>query len=273
MQLRSVLAVSLVVLAGALSGGRSLASDWVQASSYVDAEGKWVSEPSAYDLNTSSYSTDQSNRLGWGAVLKLNYATPVLSDRVRVTTDFGYSTVDKVRLTVTYSDDSTATMEYDGTVVHDVTASTLTFNQGLVKSVEYSSHYLRTGFYWWLYDIQLYQCPAAPAPLSGTTLAPTSINATSAVLHGKVVSNGGAPCYGRFVYWKSPETRLCTAWRSDLGNNQEFTAAVSGLDEGAGYAYQAQLAATAAPAEGDIVTCEPLNAFTTIKIDETSSIE
>ncbi len=269
----SVLAASLVVLAGVLSGGRSLAADWVQASSYADAEGKWTYETRAYDLNTGTYSPDGSNRAGWGAVLKLNYATPVDSDRVRVSTDFGYGVVDKVKLTVTYSDDSTASMEYGSPVVQDVTYSTLTFTRGLVKSVEFSYHYLSSGWIFWLYECQLYQCPAAPDPLSGTTLEPSSINATSAVLHGKVVSNGGLPCWGRFVYWKSPETKLYTPWRSDLGNNQEFTAAVSALDENAGYAYQTQLAVSANPAAEDIVTCEPLNAFTTVKVDETSSIE
>jgi hypothetical protein len=268
----TMLAVSLAVLAGVFAG-QAQAADWIAASSYADAESKWTGETAAYDSSTSSYASDSSSRVGWGAVLKLNYATPVNSDRVRISTDFGYGVVDKVRLTVTYSDSSTTSTDYDGAVVLDVTASTLTFTKGLVKSVEISYHYLAAGWIWWLYDIQLYQCPDAPAPLSGSTLDPTSVNATSAVMHGKVVSNGGAPCYGRFAFWVSADNKYYSPWRSDLGNNQEFTVALNGLDQNVGYSYQVQLAPSATPTAEQIVTCAPVKTFTTVKVDENSAEE
>jgi|GEM_PF-3254603 len=269
----ALLAVSLAVLAGIFGGSAAWAADWIAASSYADAENKWTGETAAYDSSTSSYASDGSNRVGWGAVLKLNYATPVTSDRVRVSTDFGYGIVDKVKLTITYNDNSAVSTEYNGAVVQDVTLSTLTFTKGLVKSVEFSYHYLASGWNFWLYDIKLYQCPDAPAPLSGITLDPTSVNATSAVMHGKVVSNGGSPCYGRFVFWKLVDSKFYSPWRGDLANNQEFTVALSGLEQNAGYSYQVQLAPSATPTPEQIVTADPVKTFTTVKVDESSSEE
>jgi len=266
-------AIALAVFAGVFGGSAARAADWVAASSYADAENKWTGETAAYDTSTSSYASDGSNRVGWGAAFKLNYATPVNSDRVRVSTDFGYGVVDRIKLTVTYNDNSSVTTEYDGTVVQDVTLSTLTFTKGLVKSVEFSYRYVISGWNFWLYDLKLYQCPETPAPLSGTTLDPTSVNATSAVMHGKMVSNGGSPCYGRFVFWKLVDAKFYSPWRGDLGNNQEFTAALSGLEQNASYSYQVQLAPTAEPAAEQIVTAEPVKTFTTVKVDESSSEE
>ena len=104
----ALLAATLVVAAKPQA---ARAEEWVQATSHEDPEGLWTGEGSAYDGSTSSYTSDTSNRTGYGAVLRLQYSTAVSSDRVRVYADFGFGIVDKVRLKVTYADDSTETNE------------------------------------------------------------------------------------------------------------------------------------------------------------------
>jgi hypothetical protein len=228
-----VLAVTMMIT------GLAQAEDvWVSPTGYTDIEGKWAEEYRSYDGSTNTYSRDISNREGWGPYLQLNFSTPVHSDRLRILSDYGWGVVETVELEVRYVGQTEWTPVHSGSVL-DVTFTTITFTEGDVNAVRLRYNFLQAGYYWWLYEMQIYRIDTTNDP-QGETLAATSVNATTATFQAHLTEDGGAPCQIRFQYGLDQNYGTDTAWAGEYTDGQSLGLPISGLTDATTYHYRAQ---------------------------------
>ncbi|MCK6475093.1 MAG: hypothetical protein L6R28_25505, partial [Planctomycetes bacterium] len=123
-----------VVLGGLATGKTAHAAGWVSPTGHSDPENKWTSEANSYDGSTSTYASDTSNRIGYGAWINFTLATPILSDRVRVNADFGYGVVNKVDIDV--KRDGQWVDVWEGAVA-DAQYTEKTFTAGTVSEIRF----------------------------------------------------------------------------------------------------------------------------------------
>jgi PKD repeat protein len=252
---------SLVALVFGVLLSSQAQAGWTQATGQEDPEGKWEDEGKASDGDAALYAIDKSNRVGDGAWLVLNFQKDgegIESNRLRVNADFWAPIADKLRIEVRYDGENEFVNVniVDGVVPNAVYAEFVLPKEGKVNAIRVRWHYVKSGYWFWLYDIQLFEVEPPPIdPPQGETLEPSSVNLTSAVLRGRVKSDGGGACQTRFVYGTDaalPADSPATAWTGSFGADDEFTAFVKDLTPGAAYYYRAEVKNTAAARAGMI---------------------
>ncbi len=237
------------------TAGLPRAAGWVPPTSNQNPEGQWVNIPSAYDGNLGTYASDQSNRAGYGAYVYFGLDNPIHCGRVRVAADFGYGVVDSVQIDVRRGGVWTSVL--DGTI-NDAQYTEVAFSPGDVDEARFRFHYTQAGYFFWCYEFAFYESPEIIVPPMLSTLNASSVSATSAILHGKILDDGGAPVQYRFEYGTDTTYGTDTAWTGSLQSGRIFGRAVSGLTNGLTYHFRVQ----AQNSEGTIVNGNDLT-FTT----------
>jgi hypothetical protein len=238
--------VALVVSAEARAG-------WTTASGVVAGDtddDKWADKVKASDGDAAKYAVDKSNRVGNGAWLQLNFVKDgkgVLSDRLRVNADFWAPIADKVEIQVRYDGETefVAVNVENGVVPNAAYAELALPREGRVNAVRFRWHYVKNGYWFWLYELQLFEVEPPPIdPPQCETLSPSSVNAASAVLRGSVTTDGGGECRVRLVYGTDanlPAGSPATDWAGSFGTGDDFAAFVSNLTAGTTYYYRAEV--------------------------------
>lgn len=257
----------------ALFAAQEARADWQVASGFTDAEGKWTSKEKASDGDPALYGVDQSNRAGDGAVLRMTFGDGIYADQFRFNADRWTGAVDYVVVKVYYGGANPTTSEFtfyalkNGQPVAETAADgypnaaykTVAITPGIVTAVEFKFHYTRSGYYFWLYECQLFRQVPPVQPPAGLTLDPTSVNSTSAVFQGQVQSDGGGACKARFEYGLTATYGSFTPWVENLGTGNGITAYVSGLETGKQYHFRIQVqnsAGTVAGQDKSFVACQ-----------------
>jgi hypothetical protein len=93
-----------------------------------------------------------------------------------------------------------------------------------------------------LHDVSINYSPWIGQPLASTSPA-TSVEETTATLHGSVIDDGGEACQYQFVYgtnYGGPYP-YSTGWTGSVTTGQSFSVGVTGLNKGTKYYFVAQV--------------------------------
>lgn len=251
--------VGALLLAGPLAAADGT---WVAPSQFQEPANKWINEAYAYDSSAATYADDRSNLAGDGPWLQLHFSTVLRTDRVQVVADFGYNIVDRVD--VEYVDAAGVWHAgYSGPVANDA-LSVVTIAPAPVQTnaCRFRFHYLKAGYYFWLYDFKAYRVPDNQSAPVIQTEAATSITDTSAVLHGSVLSDGGSLCGVRFLWRKQGVTAWnASAWTSTTVSAGQPAAVVlasaSQLQAGSSYEYRVEAQNDWYTTQGSLITFTP----------------
>ncbi len=232
------LAWGLLLLAGMAVSLKAAPGDWIRPVASTDVLNLWTTDANAYDGSLATYASDASNRVGYGGEMQFTLPATLLSDRVRVSADFGYGVVDKVQIKI-LPHLGAWTVVYDG-VINDVSYSELTFTQQQIDAFSFTFHYLSTGYNFWLYDIAAMEASPAPtAPVVLSTSA-TSLSDNAAVLHAILSNSGGLPCQLRFEYGLTAAYGSSTPWQSGYGTGDTMGYPIGGLAAATLYHFRAE---------------------------------
>lgn len=169
----------------------------------------------------------------------------VESDCLRVNADFWAPIADKMRIDVRYDGEADFVPLLNGVVPNAEYQEFVLPKRGKVNAVRVRWHYIKSGYWFWLYELQLFEVEPPPIdPPEGETREPSSVNLASAVLRGSVSSDGGGACEVRFVYGTGaalPAGSSATAWTGSFGAGDEFTSFIEGLTSGVVYYYRAEV--------------------------------
>ncbi len=246
--IRNGLALSALLLIFFVANQNASALGWKSPTGFSDPDSKWVSESSSFDGNTGTYAEDQTQATGWGSYLYLTLTDPILCSRVRVYSDFGYGVVDEVDIDV-YRD-GVWVDAWQGAIL-DSSWTELSFTAGNVTQARFRYRYNTGGWRFWLYEFEFFeQPPEISVPICQTTAA-TSVEATAAVVHGKVLDDGGEPCEYRFEYGPTIAYGSATVWGESSVTGDTFGTLLSGLTEGTTYHFRAQLRNASGTASGN----------------------
>ncbi|MBD3264546.1 MAG: hypothetical protein GF375_05555, partial [Candidatus Omnitrophica bacterium] len=209
---------------------------WVSPTGANDPGGQWVSESNAYDDNTGTYASNQYGSTGWGQWIVLTLGSGIYCDMVRVNADYGYGIVDAVQIDV-----------YDGTwhtvhngAINDCAWTEISFSAyNNVTQARFRFHYAAGGYYFWLYEFDFWEGQIIVEPTCDTDDA-TSVEETSAVLHGEVTDDGGELCEYRFQYGLTDSYGNNTSWTGSKQTNDTFGETITGLSTGNTYHFRAQ---------------------------------
>ncbi|PCJ54383.1 MAG: hypothetical protein COA79_21945, partial [Planctomycetota bacterium] len=191
----------------------TLSADWEVADSHSDPESKWTTEANSYDNSNSTYASDTSNRMGYGAFLHLVYNTPINSDKLRINADFGFGIVDKVNVWIKRN--GVWIDVHDGVVANN-SDTEITFTEGPVSEVKYRFNYIATGYYFWIYELQVYEKAIVITDPSASIQVATSIESHQGMLHADLTSDGGSPVKARFEYGATASLGSQTDWIEGL---------------------------------------------------------
>ncbi|MFH1221419.1 MAG: hypothetical protein V1694_13330 [Candidatus Eisenbacteria bacterium] len=235
------------------------AAGWVTPTGNTDGTG-WSGGVLARDGSTATYASHYP-ALGWGGWETFSLSATIWSDRFRVMADFGYGEVDSVQVDVS-PDDVTWITVHAGAVA-DADWDTKTYTPQNVRYARFRFHRLTTSYIMWLYELQLYEAPPAINLPTITTTAATSVEETSAILHGLLTESGGEPCDIRFQYGLTTDYEFgFTPWVSGFvtGNTSGFM--VTGTASGVTYHFRAQARNSQGTVDGldSTFTCGPAGA-------------
>jgi len=214
---------------------------WVTPTGFVDAGNQWDFEARAYDGNTSSYAQNSYAGVGWGQFIELTLAAPILSDRLRIKADYLNAQVQEVDVDVfkdgawvdAYLGGSEA--EWNGKYFE------VTYPKGTVSSFRFRYNYLAGGYYYWLYEAQVYESALVINPPVCQVQNATAIQRTAAILHGLVFDDGGEPCEYRFNYGQTTGYGISTAWTGSQKTGDSLSKLASGLEPATTYHFQAEI--------------------------------
>jgi hypothetical protein len=231
---------------------------WVAPSGFQDPENKWASEAKAYDASSATYASDQCNRVGNGPWLVLTYAQPIRSNQVQVNADFGYGIVDAVAVEALVG--AAWTPLYSGPV-QNVTPTVISFPSLTTSSFRFRFHYLKRGYYFWLYDFRAFSQPITLSQPVVAARPATSVTHFSAVLHGDLASDGGDLCRARFAFQAAGAAGpTYTAWQGGLSTGQGANAVltpVAGLTAGTTYTFWMEASNSQGTLQGPTATFTP----------------
>ena len=217
------------------------ATGWISPTGDQEPGGQWNQPALAYDGNIGTYAVNTYAGTGWGQYIVFTLTNPIVSDRVRINTDYLDAQVSQVEVDV-FVDGAWVTAFVGGSeATWNDKWVTITFPKGTVTQARFRYNYAVGGFYYWMYEFQFYQGAAAITPPSCATTPATSIQSTSAVLQGSVIDDGGEPVQYRFQYGPTTSYDTNTAWGGSAATGEVLSAPVSGLASYTTYHYRAQV--------------------------------
>jgi len=211
---------------------------WLTPKHDNNYEGAWQNDWLAYDGDPGTNSFAQcGDRIGYGPFIAFGFDTTFYCDQVRVCSDFDPGYTDAIEIDV--HNGSGWQVGYQGLTDNDVWASFSITPVTNADSIRFRWHYFNTCCTWWLCEINAW-AGMPPAPPTVQTNTATSINTTSAILHGLIVSDGGQPDSVRFDYGSTGAYGSSTTWSLGLHQAGEtFGQSISGLTNGTTYHYRA----------------------------------
>jgi prepilin-type N-terminal cleavage/methylation domain-containing protein len=234
---------------------------WISPSGDQDPGNQWTDRANAYDGNTSSYASNNYSGAGWGQYLILTLSEPVLSDRLRIKADYLDSVIQEVQVDVLENGVWVNAFDGGSESVWNGKYAEITFPKGSVSQFRFRYNYKVSGYYFWLYEAQIYQSAAVISPPVCAIQNATAIQRTAAILHGLVADDGGEPCQYRFNYGKTTAYTNTTDWTGSQETNDLLSELVVGLAPGTQYHFQTVIKNSAGT-----VNC-PDNSFTTKVVD------
>jgi len=216
------------------TAGPAMALGWTSPTGTSGGTG-WGSVANARDDNTGTYAT-HNPQMGWGSYITLSLGSAIYSDRIRVYTDFGGGEVDMVDMDVS-EDGSTWTDVWQG-AVSNCAWTTKTFTGQNVRYARFRYHRVSTSYIFWLYEFDFYEAPPVIDPPTLTTTAATSVEETTAILHGTVSDDGGEPCSVRFNWGTTAAYGNNTTWVSDKVTGDTIGQLITGLTNGLTYHFR-----------------------------------
>lgn len=245
-----------VVLLGPAMPRPASAIGWVTPTGNTDGTG-WSNGALARDGSTVTYAS-HAPVSGWGGWETFSLGASIWSDRFRVHSDFGYGEVDSVQVDV--SPDAASWTTVHAGPVADATWDSRTFAAQNVQYARFRYHRITTSYVFWLYEFNFYEAPGSVGAPTVTTTAATSVDETSAILHGLLVTSGGEPCEIRFQYGLTTAYEIgSTAWVPGFVDGGTSGAMITGATSGLTYHFRAQARNSNSPADGAdaTFTCGP----------------
>lgn len=220
---------SVTVLLAVVSSACALG--WVSPTGSLDEEGgQWSNLAGAYDNPIQpnvSYATS-SPRVGWAGWADFTVADTIWCNRLRVNCDFGYGRVDSVQVDVWDTDAGAWATVHAGSV-NDGTYTELSFADRSISQMRFRFHYVAADWQFWLYEVGLYESPPVITAPTVVTLDATSVEVSTAALHGLIRNDGGEPCDAWLEYGPTPAYGSTTPLRTGLLTNQSFGGFLNGL--------------------------------------------
>lgn len=210
---------------------------WISPAS-TNNPSRWSNEGRAIDENPGNYAT-YSTQNGWGQYLEMYLPSSIdYVDKVKVKADFvaAYSPEVEIQLRV----NSTWTSKYQGPVANAQWDEVSFSSENNVDAVRFRWRFTVNNWGWWLYEMYVWE-GVAPEPPTCSTYDATSVNTTSANLHGMVDTDGGASCQYRFQYGTSASYGTNTSWTGSKVAGEVFGATITGLTTGQTYHFRAQV--------------------------------
>jgi hypothetical protein len=211
---------------------------WELPDNSTDPQGGWMNNFNAMDGDIHTYADDNSNPGGgWGRFIYFNI-TEINSDRVRVWSDYGVQ-VNAVDVDVF--------REGSWTDVHQGPISNLeweevNFTIGDVSSARFRYNYAVGGWIYWLYELQFYNVSTQVTLPVVSTIAATSVEEDTAVLHSSVLGDGGDECNVRFLYGNTSGSYTnSTSWVDEQYTSSMLGKRIYELQDGRTYYYIAQV--------------------------------
>jgi hypothetical protein len=175
--------------------------------------------------------------------------------------DFGYGEVDSIQVDVSL-DNVTWNSVYVGTVI-DATWDTKAYTLRNIQYARFRFHRLTTGYIMWLYELQLYEAALTIDLPTVTTTSATSVDKTSAIVHGLLNNDGGEPSDLRFQYGLTTAYEIgSTLWVSGYVTGNAAGSMITGLSSGVTYHFRVQARNSQGTANGldSSFTCAPAGA-------------
>ena len=209
---------------------------WVSPTS-TNSPARWSNNSLAIDQNSSTYASYQTS-VGWGNYLEMYLPSPInYVDRVKVKADLyvTYSPECEIQLRV----NSVWVSKYQG-IVADAQFDEVTFSsENNVDAVRFRWRFTINNWNWWLYEMYVWEGQAPEPPACASNDA-TSVNTTSANLHGTLNTDGGQSCSYRFEYGLTTAYGNATSWTGNKVAGENFATTVTGLTSGQTYHFRAQ---------------------------------
>ena len=213
---------------------------WVSPTGASDPSGQWSNLANAYDSNVVTYATDANPGGGWSSFITFDFATPIVSDRLRVNTDYADAHIAAVQIDVLLDGVWTTVFNGGNEAAWNCQFVTVNFTKGSVSQARFRYNYKVGGYSYWLYEFQLYRTAASTLPPSCSTLPASVVQQNSVVLHGNIIDDGGEPVDWHFQYGLTAAYGSETGWNSGAASGDVFTQLVTGLNGSTSYHYRAQ---------------------------------
>ncbi|MBN2713930.1 MAG: hypothetical protein JXR97_16040 [Planctomycetes bacterium] len=233
-----------------ISGSFAKAAGWVSPDGYIDPTGKWRNETSAYDGSSTTYAEDRSNRTGYGQWIYLTLSQAIDCGRIRINAD--YISTDVRACDIDVLVDGVWVNVHEGAIAN-ADWEEITFTAGSVTQARIRYNY-RSRMIYWIYEFEFYENPPAVLAPTCSTEAATSIEETSATIHGAITSDGGEPCQMRFQYGTSTNYEYSTAWSGSSITGASANSVLTGLTNGVTYHYRVQAMNSAGIGSGSDMT-------------------
>jgi len=216
-------------------------SGWVSPTTFTDTGNQWTSEEFSYDTDYGTYATNEYGGTGWGEFIELNLDSTTLSDRLRINTDYLDSEITEVDIDI-YRDGAWVDVFQGGDeATWNVQTVEITYPKGNVDSVRFRYNYHTGGFYYWLYELEVYKTtPDITTPICG--LVNTSyVGESNATIIGNIADDGGDPVSYRFQYGTTTAYSDSTSWTGSETSGSSFQEVLLALNGNSQYHYRMQL--------------------------------
>ncbi len=219
---------------------------WVSPTNYQDPDSDWSNEPNAYDDNTATYAENLGN-IGWNGFLVLTSTTTgIRCGRIRVNADY-WIHIDAVDIDVKIN--GVWTDVWQGTITN-AGWDEKTFPVGTVTAARFRYNYNTGGYIYWLYEFDFYEEPPVINPPTCETQDASSVEETTAILHGRIINDGGEPCKFQFQYGTTSSYGTDTGWTGSKATGETFSRLITGLRPLTTYHFRAQGSNTAGIGSG-----------------------
>ncbi len=215
-------------------------SGWVTPDSVLAPTGQWTTIANAIDNNTISYATNTYGSTGLGQYIYVTYNSPVYSNRLRLIADYTDTDINNVEIDVMKG--GVWSNAFSGGNEADWNAKwvEVSFPAGQVTQIRFRYNYRLGGYYYWLYEMQLYRATASISLPTVTTLDAYLIQDVYATAHATLNFDGGEPCSHRIVYGLSNAYGQETPWVSGAVSGDTLDTFINGLSPATAYHFRVE---------------------------------
>lgn len=215
-------------------------SGWVSPNGFVDSGNQWVNEGRSIDGNVGTYATNQFGSSGWGQFLEFTFDQPTTANQIRVRADYTDAHISEVDIDI-YANGGWIDIFQGGNEANwNVQWAEIPFTTVDVERARFRWNYAVGGFYYWLYEMQLYQTAEVVSLPTCGSVETAYIDESRAILSSSVVDDGGEPVEYR-VRYGAGSLNMTTSWTGSVVSGEQFQIQLAGLDGVTTYNYEVQL--------------------------------